>query len=156
MTDNNLYKSPDSELVSTSSAEDIATYRKKLIPKWIKVFGWIFIVIGSLAPMIAIFSAMTGVNGEFALYGLETTGSILSPVAMLIVGLFLAHGICAFGLLFTRSWGVSSCMVLGYISAGICVYTMFIGDGLFIRLELAVLIPYIVKLHKLKPIWSGS
>ncbi len=130
-------------------------YRKNLVPKWIKFFGWLFIVVGSLVPFVGIFSAISGIEGEFSFYGLQEKGSVLAFVPLLIIALFVAHAICAYGLLFGKSWGVISCLTLAYISTAICIFTMFsVGSG-SIRLELLLLIPYIIKLHKIRKIWTS-
>ncbi len=112
---------------------------------------------GSLVPLIALVAGFTGAEGEFSLYGIDAYGSIFSPAPLFVVVLFIAHGVCAYGLLFAKSWGVQACIMLGYVSAAICVYTMFGGLGgesVTFRLELALLIPYLMKLHKLAIVWS--
>ena len=156
MADENIYQSPNSELGNLTTESGIIEARKQLVPKWIKVFGWLFIIFGILVPIIGIFAAVSGATSGFSLYGLETTGSVFSPKAILIMALFIAHGACAFGLLFGKPWGVISCIILAYISSAICVYSMVMGNGSTVRLELLVLIPYLVKLHKLMPAWASG
>ncbi len=153
MNSENIYDAPDSDLTGPRSSEKIIPYRKKIVPMWMKVFGWLFIVAGVLVPVVGVFSAVTGVEGQYSLYGLTAVGSTYSPAVMFILALFVAHGICAYGLLFGRSWGVMACIILGYLSAAICVFTMIVGDDYIIRLELFVLIPYLNRLHKIKPNW---
>lgn len=150
----NPYTPPNSNLENKTDIQDITRYRKKLIPIWIKIFGWLFIVMGTAVPFVGIFSAVTGVEGNYSLYGLEETGSLFSPIPLLIVALFVVHAVCAFGLLFGKSWGVRACLILAYISVAICLFTTFSGDG-SIRLEILLLIFYILKLRKLQPIWFG-
>lgn len=156
MNSENIYDAPNSDLNTRLSIENIVKYRKQIVPMWMKIFGWLFIVAGTLVPVIGVFSAISGVEGEYSLYGLEVVGSVYSPAAMFILTLFLAHGICAYGLLFGKAWGMSACLILGYLSAAICVFTMLTGDGNNIRVELIILILYLVKLHKIRPAWSGE
>lgn len=153
MNNDNPYTAPESD-VSLSAEPGSPTSRKELIPLWIKIFGWLFIVFGALVTLIAAYSAVTRTAAEFALYGLTVSGSIYNPVALFVAFLIMAHGVCAFGLLFGKSWGVISCMVLGYISIAVCIVSMFIGEGFTIRLEIAFLIPYLIKLHKIRDQWS--
>ena len=152
-THENPYNAPNSDLESGTPNENITVYRKKLLPKWIKCFGWIFIVMGTLIPFVGLFSVVTGTEGEFSFYGLEATGTVFSFIPLMVIALFLAHGICAFGLLFGKSWGLISCIALAYTSIAVCVFTMFSGDEISLRLELLLLTPYLIKLHKLKPFW---
>ena len=156
MSEKSPYSPPSADLTVSAAPEDIETLRKNLIPKWIKFFGWIFIVFGVLAPIAGVMSIIFGVEGEFALYGLNGFGSVLSPIALTVLVLFAAHGICAYGLLFAKQWGVISCLILGYISIAICLLTMLVGDELNIRIELLVLIPYLMTLHKIKKQWLGG
>jgi hypothetical protein len=156
MTDENMYQGPNSNVIEPLSRENIVLYRKQMIPMWIKVFGWLFIVFGGLVAIIGLFSAITGTEGSYSLYGIEHEGPVYSPISLLIVALFVAHAVCAFGLLFAQPWGPKSCLFLGYISVAICLYTMLMGEGVEIRLELIVLIPYLIKLHKIKATWFGE
>ena len=156
MSDENPYETPSSEQSGINLNEDLIAYRKSLVPTWMRVFGWLFLVFGLLVPIMELTAAATGTDGEFSLYGLEFVGSVISPLPLFILALFAAHGICAYGLLFGKQWGVASCIVLGYLSALICVLTTIFGDGFNIRLELLVLIPYLMKLHKIKWDWTES
>jgi hypothetical protein len=153
MNNESPYSSPESDLSIKSSNDDISGYRKALVPKWIRVFGWVFIVFGCYILLLGIYCAVSGIEGEFFLYGIEATGSVFTVHAMVVIGLYLAHGVCAYGLLFAKAWGVRACIVLAYLSICICIYTMFTDEGLSLRLELAILCPYIVKLHRLMPVW---
>lgn len=156
----NPYQPPSSNVEDLGVNLDIVGYRKQLIPIWIKMFGWLFIISGSLVPLYVIYGAVTGVEGTFGLYGLEGTGSVTSPLPIAIMLLFVAHAVCAYGLLFGKSWGVNACIALAYISVLLCLVPTIIEiarhSSLFFRLELIILIPYLVKLHKMLPGWNGQ
>ncbi|QDP02424.1 hypothetical protein [Thalassotalea sp. PS06] len=156
MKDDNVYHAPESDLNSTPQSLSLEQYRKNLIPKWIKVFGWLFIVMGVLVPLVGIFALVTQRVGSFSLYGLEAVGAIYSSLALVVLALYVAHSICAYGLLFGKSWGINACIPLAYLSIAICIFTMFTGSETLIRLELAALIPYVMKLQKLKIQWQGT
>jgi len=152
----NFYQPPESELTNELKVLDIVAFRKGCLPIWIKIFGWLFIVAGGIVAIISIFTAVSGGEGRYSLYGLNVYGKIYSPLVLLVIALFIAHGICAFGLLFAKAWGVDACILLGYISAFICVFTMFVSNTFQIRLELIALIFYLIKLHKLQPYWKSG
>jgi len=46
--------------------------RRNLLPLWMKVFVWIFMVMGAIAP-ICLLASLSGGSVQLALYGLETT-----------------------------------------------------------------------------------
>jgi hypothetical protein len=81
-------------------------------------------------------------------------------VAIAISAIIISLAVSAYGLLFGKSWGLNTCLVTGYGGAAICLGTMaysnFSGNSLTIRLELLVHVPYLMKLHKIKPLWHGA
>lgn len=153
----NPYQSPLSEVESATEIVDIVTYRKKLVPMWIKVFGWLFILFGVVIPFTVVYSAINGAPVNFAMFGLSAHGSITSPMSVFLILLFIALAVSAYGLLFGRAWGLMLCLVLGYVSLAICVTTTVVtlvtSAGINIRLEIIVLIPYLIRLHKMKSEW---
>lgn len=134
--------------------------RRALLPWWMKVFIWIFMVAGALS--IAVFVAgLLGWHAELSLYGL-TSYDALSFTGIVISILFFIKGLVAYGLWAEKDWAIN----LGYVDAiaGIlfCLYMMlgvrfFHPDaGFTFRLELLLLIPYLIKLRQLHPEWDKS
>ncbi len=134
-------------------ASEIEIKRKARVPLWIKIFGWIFIVMSVAVPILMIFSSVTGQPGNFYIFGLSYTGSAFHPMALLICTIILFLGVSAFGLLFGKSWGVNACLANGYIGILICVAVMFYTGFSSIRLEPLIQIFYLVKLHKIRKAW---
>lgn len=158
----NPYQAPTSllETEATTAIADIVAYRKQLIPLWIKIFGWLFILFGIGVPITAVYSATMAVPMHYTLFGLSAYGSISSPMAIFLMLLFIALAVSAYGLLFGRAWGLMLCLALGYISLAICIATTIIAlatqPGINIRLEIVVLIPYLIRLHKIKHKWQAA
>lgn len=159
----NPYQAPTSVLetkTAKAAIVDIVAYRKTLIPLWIKIFGWLFILFGVGVPITAIYSLATGMPMHYMLFGLSVYGSIGSPMAIFLMVLFIALAISAYGLLFGRAWGLTFCLMLGYISLAICIATTIIAlitqSGVNIRLEIIILIPYLIRLHKIKDEWQSK
>jgi uncharacterized membrane protein (DUF2068 family) len=100
-----------------------------------------------------------GFQFEMALYGLETNEP-LSLIGLLICSEFIFKGIVSYGLWTEKSWAVNLAIIDAYISLAACVFSMiglpFIGYGLSIRLELALVIPYLLKLQKIQPQWNRT
>lgn len=157
MNDQNPYTPPSAAVEEPSVATKASTHRKKLIPLWIKVFGWIIMVMGVAVSSLAIVMAVLDEPVSYEIFGLSYDGSSLHPMALLIPAIILSLAISAYGLLFGRSWGLNACLATGYGGVVIClgtmVYSVVSDVTLTIRLELLIQWPYLLKLHKIKPFW---
>lgn len=136
--------------------------RRDLLPTWIKVFVWIFLLFSVLMP-IALVLGIMGFNFSLALYGLETTAP-LSLVGLLIMVLFGIKGATAFGLWTEKEWGVRLAVIDAIIGIVLCGFLSFIypfidgiqESGFSFKLELLILIPYLVKMLDIREEWSGG
>lgn len=136
--------------------------RRDLLPVWMKVFIWIFMIIGVIAP-VCLLAGLSGTKLRLALYGLESKDSLSFP-GMVILLLFILKGIVAFGLWTEKDWAITLGMADAMVGIAICVYVTAIAPFvnnhsafvLNLRLELAVLIPYLIKLRKIKSQWIHS
>ena len=131
--------------------------RKKLLPLWIKIFTWIFLVISAFAPIVLILGVM-GYKVQLALYGLETDEAF-SSTGIIITAIFIIKGIVAFGLLKEKDWAIKIGIADAIIGIAICtlmmLYPIINSDAKFsLRLELVALIPYLLKLLKIKIQWE--
>ncbi len=133
--------------------------RKKLIPLWIKIFTWIFLVFGVLIPFRLLFGIL-GSNFEMSLYGLETSEPF-SVTGITVFVLFLLKGIVSFGLLKEKDWAINLALVDAITGIVVCIFLMIYpsieGNGGFnFRLELIFLVPYLLKMREIKPAWDMS
>ena len=143
----------DSDLSSTKER------RRKLLPIWIKIFLWIFMVFGAIAPVGVVLGAI-GIDFNLALYGLETTNA-LSITGLLIILFFAIKGTVSFGLWTEKDWAVNLAIIDAIIGIVACSFVMLVlpflsdnnGFNFNIRLELIVLIPYLIKMRKIKGDW---
>ena len=131
--------------------------RKKLLPLWIKIFAWIFLIFSALAPVMVVFGIL-GYRAQLALYGLETKEPF-SAIGIIIISLFIIKGIAAFGLLKERYWAIKIGIADAIIGIIICTFFMLYpiinSEANFsLRLELVALIPYLLKLMKIKTEWE--
>ena len=132
--------------------------RRALLPWWMKVFIWIFMVMGALGILVFI-AGLSGFHAELSLYGLMSNDST-SFTGIVITILFFIKGLVAYGLWAEKDWAIN----LGYVDAitGIlfCLYMMlgvrfFHPDaGFTFRLELLLIVPYLIKLRQLHPEWD--
>lgn len=133
--------------------------RRSLLPTWIKVFIWIFMIMGALVPIVFIIDLFSG-TAQLSLYGLETN-SPFSPLGLFLAFLFILKGFAALSLWTEKDWAINLAVADAFLGIIVCCGVMFIvpmlmsnsGFKLNFRLELALLIPYLLKLQKIKPSW---
>lgn len=137
----------------------IIEIRRELIPLWIKIFLWIFLVFGAFAPL-GLVLGLFGFKFQIALYGLETYNP-LSLIGISLIGIFLLKGIAAFGLWTGKDWAILIGRIDAITGIIICVFLMTvypfidskIGFNLNLRFELVLLIPFLMKLENIRKDW---
>jgi hypothetical protein len=120
----------------------------RILPWWIKAFSWLFLLIGGCSAILLIL-CLFGLQYELSLYGLAANGT-LSFTGLLISVLFILKGIVAFGLLTHKQWANMLAIIDAVTGIVICIVVMILplfysdGVGFSLRLELALLIPYLL------------
>jgi hypothetical protein len=154
-------QNPGEEILTDIVQQLTAVKRKTLLPWWIKVFMWIFMAFGVIAPFGLIF-ALFGYSFQLSLYGLDTSEP-LSVTGICITALFLFKGITAFGLFREMDWavklGITDAVSGIIICVAVMLYPFFVsgsGSGFSFRLEILLLIPYLNKLLKIKYVWENA
>ena len=131
--------------------------RKALIPLWIKIFSWIFLLFGIIAPVGFLFSLFDH-SFYLSLYGFQTNNP-LSILGLLIITLFILKGTVAFGILSFKSWAVKLAIIDAIIGIAACTFSMIYviyNQNFSFRLELIALIPYLIKMRKIKSDWESA
>ncbi len=134
--------------------------RKQLLPWWIKIFTWIFIGL-ALVVFFGLILGVLGYDFQLGLYGLETNKPF-STIGIFVMTLFLFKGITSYGFLKEENWAVTLGIIDSLTGIFICVVVMFFPSivkvnqkNISLRLELILLIPYFVKLIKIKSAWEN-
>jgi hypothetical protein len=130
--------------------------RRDLLPWWIKLFTWIFLILGSIASVGLVFGVLD-MSFNISIYGFRTT-SPLSALGLALTGVYLLKGIVAYGLWTEKDWAI----MLGQIEAGLgivaCVFVILYKiinySSISFRLELLLLIPFLYKLINIKEEWD--
>lgn len=139
--------------------ETTAIDRRQLLPWWMKIFCWIFMLFG-VAGLICLVLGLIGFDPELALYGLEESGP-LSATSLAIIAIAVFKGLTALALWLKKDYAI----LLGKIDAvaGLAIYlfTMInkgiISDNVLTsRLELVLLIPYLIKLNNIQGAWKDA
>jgi hypothetical protein len=98
--------------------------RKKLVPLWIKIFGWIFIIMGIAVLLLPIALIFINQPITFEIFGLQHKESPLDPMALLVSAIIISLAVSAYGLLFEKTWGLTLCLITGYGGLIICLGNM--------------------------------
>ena len=135
----------------------IIARRRKLLPWWIKFFVWVFMIMGVIAPFGLIF-ALFGMHFQIALYGIETYNP-LSVAGLGLTFVYVLKAIAAFGLWTEKDWAITIAQADAILGLVLCAFSMLIlpllSDHHFtlFRLEIIILIPYLIKLIRIKQEW---
>ncbi len=148
----------DSVESSFEEFETVYVRRRKLLPWWIKVFCWIFMFTG-LMGVVCLIVALFGVKPALSMYGFETNEPF-SLIGMMVIFIFILKGVAAFFLWFEKDLAIKIGRIDALIGIVLCCASMFIlpffqdGFNISLRLELALLIPYLIKLNKIQGKWE--
>jgi len=118
--------------------------RRALLPLWIKIFIWIFMISSLVETM------------DISIYGFETNDPF-SSLGIFLLGLFLFKGIVSYMMYTEKEQAINLAFVDALLGVSLCTYHMInnyltIG-GVSIRLEIVVFIPYIIKLLRIREPW---
>ena len=135
--------------------------RRKLLPLWIKIFTWIFMVMGALA-ILGIPAGLIGARFNIAIYGMQSTDP-LSPVGLFATAILVFKGVVAYCLWTEKDWAVTlgvADAILGILACSfMMVVVPFLGNNgpasFEFRLELALLIPFLLKMLQIQLRWSA-
>lgn len=132
------------------------TRRRNLLPIWIKMFVWLFFFGGGIGFIILIFGLFSN-NIKLSLYGFETT-KVYSLKGLVITSLLIFKGIVSYGLWFEKDWAIKIGKFDAVLGVIICIISMivmpFFTKHFELRLEVAVLIPFLMKLENIEKDWQ--
>lgn len=130
--------------------------RRYLLPWWIKGFCWLFMATAFIA-ILRMILLLFYINTEFEFYGLNAKEN--TPINGIIVFLvFTMHGFTAYSLWFEKDYGIKIGVIDSLIGIVLCLFSMIISfyHGHFtIRLEMILLILFLVKLLKIRLKWDS-
>lgn len=133
--------------------------RRTLLTWWLKVFSYIFLFAGLIIVFLYPIGFLLGTTFSSSLYGLESHDP-RSFLMLVVAALFLLKSIASYGLLFEKDWAVE--VALGDAVAGIaaCSFVMCFSllrhNDLNFRIEIILLIIYLIKLLKMRDAWKRS
>jgi hypothetical protein len=130
-----------------------------LLPWWIKIFMWIFLIIGVILPVVIILGLL-GFKIHLALYGFETNQP-LSLIGFCLIIIFIIKSATSFGMIKGKKWAVKAGIIDSIVGIAICLclmaYSMIgLQDKFSLRIELVLLIPYLRSLIKIRSEWENT
>lgn len=143
-------------------ASSFSKRRRELLPIWMKVFIWIFLVLGAFIP-VGIVLAFFKIDFLVSLYGLDTNNP-LSLIGLLLMALFILKFFTAYALWNEKNWAIKIGKIDAIVGIIACSAIMFIlpfipqngNINISFRLELLALIPYLVRLSKIQSKWENN
>ncbi|NMM47450.1 hypothetical protein [Marinigracilibium pacificum] len=153
----------ENELLIDSSLQNLKLdklKRRKLLPWWIKMFCWLFMIFGGLS-IISLFLGFTGIKPDLSFYGFETNEPF-SLFGLIVISLGLFNGITAYLLWTGNDIAIKVAKINAITGLLACLASMFLipflqpGFHMKIRIEIMFLIPYLMKLNKIQSAWEGE
>ncbi|TPG44056.1 hypothetical protein [Flavobacterium pectinovorum] len=151
-------------VLNANKVKNLSTRRRRdLIPKWIKFFVFLFLLLGFLGVcMIFIRTLMGSQIGESTIYGLEST-VFFSPLGILIHAILIFKVVVSYGLWTEKDWAVKCGIIDAIFGLIVCITVMVIlpfvaskggKNELNLRFEILLLIPYLYQLLKIRREWE--
>ena len=159
---NNLFKTntmEESSAFEEFEAKNNFIRRRNLLPVWIKIFLWFFLIGGTVAVIIFLSGAfLTNIN--LSLYGINATHPY-TLTGFLVSALLIFKGVVAYGLWLEQKWAPQAAIIDAIIGIVICFIMMAVipftvpNINFTIRLELIPLYYYLIKMQKIKNNWEN-
>ncbi|WP_338838822.1 hypothetical protein [Flavobacterium ginsenosidimutans] len=133
--------------------------RRKLLPWWIKVFCWIFMLMG-IGAIGSLITNLFVPNVNLSLYGFSSD-TAYSGTGLFIIAVMLLKAFAAFSLWFEKPNAIMIAKIDAVVGIAICIASLFIlpfstTNGHFsLRLEILLLIPYYMKVNKIEYEWDN-
>jgi len=139
--------------------------RRDLIPDWMKIFVWLYIILGIL-NIFEIMLSVFGLSFWFGSVGNSMYGMMAEQYSFLY---FLSNALLffkffiAYSMWTEKDWAFKLAIVDASIGILICILVQLIvpilsvvGEGVHIniRFELLLLIPYLTKSLKMRKVWE--
>lgn len=101
--------------------------------------------------------SIIGIPTELSLYGMESN-TILNLNGALVTFMFLVSGAVGFGLFYGKNWAINAGLFLcaAHLVLVALVYALQLAThGSSLRFEFILVVPFFIKLLKLRPLWHG-
>lgn len=150
----------NNEILDINAENNGLTRRRKLLPWWIKIFIWLFLFFGLVIPFGLLASSLFNLEYQVEIYGIKSYEAF-SMMGVLLTIIYLLKGVTAFALWTEKNWAITIGRIDAIIGIIICVYMSVVypfidatpGFNFTFRLELVLLIPFLIKLDRISKNW---
>ena len=140
-----------------------AVRRKDMIPKWIRFFCWLFAILCPVGLVVSFVIDMIQGTYNLSIYGMHAD-ELFSVLSIVSIVSFIIKGIAAIGLLAEKNWAVKVAITDGILSTCLATYSLIFYawtingnfSGFNLRLELLLIIPYLVKMVRIRKDWEEN
>lgn len=153
----NIQPENNQDLLTDVSIDTIR--RRNLLPLWIKIFCWFFMLSGVMT-IVCLVPGIFGIKPYLAFYGFKTN-DVFSLNGLIVISVGILKGITAFSLWFEKDNAIKIAKIDTYIGLLLCGISMLVlpffaeGIKISIRLEPALLIPFLMKMNKIQEKWEN-
>lgn len=134
--------------------------RRELLPLWIKIFTWLFMLMGIAVPFALVFGAL-GETFDLSIYGLDTNQPF-SLLGILVLSLISFKAITALSLWLEKDFATDLAKIDSYIGFVICLLMMLVypffdnhdGFSLQIRIEIILIYFFFKKIDQIEYKWA--
>ena len=133
--------------------------RWKLLPRWIRVFSWFFLLALVAIPVLHVAGIFYKGPMSFMIFGFNHSGAPSDPPALAIQAVLGLLGVAAFGLLWGKPWGLNAGVAAGVLGLGaVAVSTVLAwSSGRFVlQFEPFFQVPFLIALARRRPAWDGQ
>ncbi len=153
----NIQSGKNQDLTTDLSTNPIR--RRNLLPLWIKIFCCFFMLWGVMAIGCLVLGIFR-IQPDLAFYGFETN-EVFSLNGIIVIGVGILKGITAYSLWFEKKYAIKLAKIDTYVGLLLCVISMLILPFFVdkfksnLRLELTLLIPFLIKINNIQSQWEN-
>jgi len=130
--------------------------RRDLLPIWIKIFCWIFMV-GGVAACIIVALSVFGIYASLEFFGFTAANGVVSM--LIAFSAFIFNGVAAFLLWTEHDAAINVAKLSAYYGILLCLIATFLSlssGNFMIRLEFIPLGFFLAKLNKIEYDWANA
>ena len=137
--------------------ENIRTAKRRdLLPTWIKVFCWIFMIAAVLSVIVALLYVIN-IQLSLDLFGFSAADGVVS--LLIALSAFLFNGVAAFMLWTEHKDAVTVAKLSAYYGILLCIVSTILtlmSSRVMFRLEIILLVLFLNKLNKIEYDWHNA
>lgn len=132
--------------------DDLGRARRNLLPVWLRLLCWLCLVFLAVPLFVPLEMAAGDVHYQF--YGVSYVGSPVTPGGLALAFVVFLHGVAAYGLLWSKSWGPALGIAVCGVGLAVSIHTLVAGGFSRVGPEPVVLVLILVTLLRVRRRWA--